>query len=378
MSNVKISALPGATTPLAGTEVLPLVQAGATVKVAASDLGISSATQTALNLKQATITFGTNVQTALAVNIGSAGAPVLFNGASGTPSSLTLTNATGLPVSTGISGFGTGVATALAVNVGSAGAPVVNGGALGTPSSGTLTNATGLPVGGITQNTARLLGRTTASAGVTEEITVGSGLSLAAGSLTATGSGQSWHPGYVAGRWYLPGGFTTLNSAVTSQNTIRLTPIYIPQTITISDLGTRLQTLSVAGNLQLAVYASDSNKLPTGNVLAATGNISTTTAGQIAGDIAGADVQLTAGAYWFAWNSDNATAIVMGIAAGHAYTVSLIGSASQADIASAVTTVQLSLTIAQTYNTWPDLTAAAFTFSTSTGPAVQFKVASVP
>lgn len=45
---------------------------------------------------------------------------------------------------------GTGVATALAVNVGSAGAPVVNGGALGTPSGGTLTNCTGLPVAGIT------------------------------------------------------------------------------------------------------------------------------------------------------------------------------------------------------------------------------------
>lgn len=44
---------------------------------------------------------------------------------------------------------GTGVLAALGVNVGSAGAFVVNGGALGTPSSGTLTNATGLPIGGV-------------------------------------------------------------------------------------------------------------------------------------------------------------------------------------------------------------------------------------
>lgn len=42
---------------------------------------------------------------------------------------------------------------------------------------------------GITMSTARLLGRTTASTGAVEEITVGSGLSLSAGSLTATGSG---------------------------------------------------------------------------------------------------------------------------------------------------------------------------------------------
>ena len=89
---------------------------------------------------------GTGVATALAVNVGSAGAPVVNGGALGTPSSGTATNLTGLPISTGVSGLGTGVATALAVAVGSAGAPVVNGGVLGTPSSGTLTNATGLPI----------------------------------------------------------------------------------------------------------------------------------------------------------------------------------------------------------------------------------------
>lgn len=89
---------------------------------------------------------GSGVATALGVNVGSAGAFVTFNGALGTPGSGTLTNCTGLPVSSGVAGLGTGVATALAVNIGSAGAPVLFDGAGGTPSALTLTNATGLPL----------------------------------------------------------------------------------------------------------------------------------------------------------------------------------------------------------------------------------------
>ena len=169
---------------------------------------------------------GTGVAAALGVNVGSAGAPVLLSGALGTPSSGTLTSCTGLPVSTGIAGLGTGVATFLATpssanlaaavtnETGSgllvfATSPTLTTPLLGTPTSGVLTNCTGytftniaskpttrsgygitdaaangaITASGLTQATARLIGRTTASVGAPEEISVSADLSLSGGVL---------------------------------------------------------------------------------------------------------------------------------------------------------------------------------------------------
>lgn len=79
-----------------------------------SDLASASTARTNLGLTAlSTTTPGTGVATALGVNVGTAGSVVVNGGALGTPSSGTLTNATGLPISTGVSGLGTGVATAL-------------------------------------------------------------------------------------------------------------------------------------------------------------------------------------------------------------------------------------------------------------------------
>lgn len=92
-----------------------------------------------------------------------------------------LTGSTGLPISTGVSGLGTGIATALAVNTGSAGAPVLFNGALGTPSSGTVTNLTGTA----SININGTVGATTPATGAFTTLTASSTIT-ASGAVTGT------------------------------------------------------------------------------------------------------------------------------------------------------------------------------------------------
>lgn len=180
MADVKISQLPSASTPLAGTEEIPLVQSSTTKKITVSNLLTSAnlGTPTAVNLANATnvpmdeatgvlpvanggngtstpsLVAGTNVtisgswpnQTINASGGGggsvtdvTATAPVASSGGS-TP------NISMAAATTSVSGYLTSTDWNTFNNKQPAGSYLTSGGALGTPSSGTATNLTGLPL----------------------------------------------------------------------------------------------------------------------------------------------------------------------------------------------------------------------------------------
>jgi hypothetical protein len=186
-------------------------------------------------------------------------------------------------------------------------------------------------------------------------------------------------PGYIVGNWYLPfGGQNALITGVApGSGTIKLYPAYIKQKITIDTLGLRITTLSVGGNVQIAIYANNyTTGKPTGNALISTASMSTASAVNVN---SAASLQLNPGLYWFATNSDNATSAYTSFNTSSSYISSIIGSTTQSNTLGNGQGYA-GLSVSQTFGTWPDLTAGSFTESTAnqTMPVVQFKVVSVP
>lgn len=180
------------------------------------------------------------------------------------------------------------------------------------------------------------------------------------------------HPGYVAGRWYLPYSTYGLGNGGTFSNGVMIfVPFIVPKAITVSDLGAKIATLSASGNFQLAIYASDpTTKQPTGNALGTTASISTGATGVVSAALAGGNITLAPGFYWMAVNKDaNATSVVFQVAGASGQMVPsfLFGSASQSNISSGGGTGLIAFSRAQTYGTWPDMTGQSITDYTVSG-----------
>ena len=214
--------------------------------------------------------------------MGSGGAFVVNGGALGTPASGTLTNVSGLPISTGVSGLGAGVATFLGTptsanlaavvtdETGSgalvfATSPTLVTPALGTPTSGILTNATGLPLttgvtgtlpignGGTGQTTASAAFNALSPVTTTGDLIIGNGTNsatrLAIGAngyvLTSNGTTATWAAS--------TGGVTSFSAGTTglTPNTATTGAVTLSGTLAVSNGGTGVTASTGANSVAL-------------------------------------------------------------------------------------------------------------------------------
>lgn len=250
----------------------------------------------------------------------------------------------------------------------------------------------------LTMATARILGRTTAGTGAVEELTaagvkafldleagtdfIGIGGGTYTGDVSvpdeAFGSGwdgsvevptknavydriQNTWPVPVSTHWFhVENGHYFSNSSAVVADTIYYSPVFVPRTVTISDLGTDHRGTVGVGNMKIAIYANNaSTNRPTGTPVAETGNISTNTGGFISGDITGANVTLTGGTlYWMAiWSSISGPAFCAMNQGGAAW----IGASAGGSLSQGGDAVGYVLTSSEAFGTWPD--AASETIS---------------
>lgn len=171
-------------------------------------------------------------------------------------------------------------------------------------------------------------------------------------------------PAIASGNWFLLNGENAplaTGSAFTA-NRIYYTPFLLKRHTTLTDLGCSISTGS-AGNIAIAIYA-DASGSPSGTPLANTGNITSTSAAVVSGDIVGvASVTLDPGLYWAAfWSDVTPTLISMQAASGMPTSV-LIGSSTIGNVINTGGQGSAGQFSDETYNAsaWPNATSESKT-----------------
>lgn len=184
---------------------------------------------------------------------------------------------------------------------------------------------------------------------------------------------------YVSGRWYLPNSRETVMSAgiaFGAANTLRLSPGLIDRTVTISDLGVVVTTADAGQNIQLGIYRSSATTAYPTTLVGNTGSITLTGTGNKTAALAGGNVTLTPGLYWFSTNNTGTAVVCVRAATAQTYGGIVVGSTTLGNILGNGVGLAF-LTTPETFGTWTaNITNNTFTEQTgSTRALVAFKAA---
>jgi len=287
MSDKKISQLPPVSIPLAGTEVLPIVQDGATKQVSVAEINAGLATYPAAGIAVSTGTaWGAPLSTPIGVTLGGTGTATLAannvllgNGTSavlavapGTSGNVLTSNgttwsSTALPASgtvTSVGGTGTVNGISLSGTVTSSGNLTLGGALTGVNLSTQVTGTLPVANGGAGQTSYTdgqlLIGNSTGNTLAKATLTAGTGIAITNGSgsitIEATGGGSGTVTSVAA---TVPAFLNITGSPITTSGTLAID--YSGTALPIANGGTSATTANGAVNALLPLQTGNSGKV---------------------------------------------------------------------------------------------------------------------